>query len=99
MRKVLGWILVCTLLVSAFAPVTAQAQTQRTPGGVPAFFIGCCFGLREGTMWNEGADLHWREWCTLIPYAGIVFAIWNGIDCAKGLTATEFQEQYGINWY
>jgi len=93
-------VLVLTLVASVLAPMSAQAlNTEREPGGVPAFFIGCCFGLREGSEWNEGADLHWREWCTLIPYAGIVFAIWNGVDCANGITAHEFAEQNAANWY
>jgi len=100
MKRVVGIVVVLALVASVFAPMTAQAlNTQREPGGVPAFFIGCCLGLREGTEWNEGADLHWREWCTLIPYAGIVFAIWNGVDCANGMTAHEFAEQNAANWY
>ncbi len=100
MKKVVGMVLVLTLVASVLAPMSAQAlNTEREPGGVPAFFIGCCFGLREGSEWNEGADLHWREWCTLIPYAGIVFAIWNGVDCANGITAHEFAEQNAANWY
>ena len=52
-----------------------------------------------GTEWNEGADLHWREWGTLIPVAGIFIGIWNGLDCANGMTAHEFAEQNAANWY
>ncbi len=100
MKRVMGAVLALVIGVAVFCPMDAKAlNTERQPGGVPAFFIGCCFGLREGTQWNEGADLHWREWCVLIPYAGIVFAVWNGIDCANGLTAHEFAEQNGANWY
>ena len=100
MKNVMGMVLALTLVASVFAPLSAEAlNTTREPGGVPAFFVGCCFGLREGTEWNEGADLHWREWCTAIPYAGVVFMIWNGIDCSNGMTAHEFAEQNAANWY
>jgi hypothetical protein len=100
MKRIVGAVLVLVIGAAVLCPMDAQAlNKERQPGGVPAFFIGCCFGLREGTQWNEGADLHWREWCVLIPYAGIVFAIWNGIDCAHGMTAHEFAEQNAANWY
>ncbi len=100
MKRVLGMVLALTLIASVFAPLTAEAlNTTREPGGVPAFFAGCCFGLRVGTEWNEGADLHWREWATIIPFAGIVISIWNGFDCSEGMTAHEFAEQNAANWY
>ena len=100
MRKALGMALALTLVVALLAPISAQAvDNTREPGGAKAFLVGCCLGLRVGTEWNEGADFHWREWGTLIPYAGVVFSIWNGVDCAKGLTAHQFAEEYGTNWY
>jgi hypothetical protein len=100
MKKTLGAVVALTLVVALLAPLAAHAQSAtREPGGARAFFVGCCLGLREGTEWNEGADPHWREWCTLIPYAGVVFSIWNGVDCAKGVTSHQFAEEYGANWY
>ncbi len=100
MKKMTAIILALTFAVSLLAPASAIAlNTNRTPGGVPAFFIGCCFGPRVGTEWNEGADLHWREWTPIIPYVGIVFSVWNGIDCSNGMTAHEFAERNGANWY
>lgn len=50
-------------------------------------------------MWNEGADVHWREWAVLIPAVGIVFSIWNGIECAHGWTSVQWAEQNAANWY
>ena len=100
MKKVVAGALALTLAVSLLAPISAEAlNTQRAPGGLPAFFIGCCFGLRVGTQWNEGADMHWREWGTIVPIVGLFISIWNGIDCANGMTAHEFAEQNGANWY
>ena len=100
MKKIVSMVLALTLAVSLMAPISAEAKnTNRRPGGVPAFFIGCCLGLRVGLEWNEGSELHWREWGVLIPYAGIVVAIWNGITCSQGITAHEFAEQNGANWY
>ena len=100
MKKVLGMALALTLVASIAAPLTAEARnTTRAPGGAPAFFIGCCFGLREGTEWNEGADLHWREWAVVVPAVGVLVSVWNGIECANGLTAHQFAEQNAANWY
>ena len=96
MRRVLGIVLVLVFTASMLVPLTARAQNaSEGTGGATAFFVGCCFGLRVGTQWNEGVDLHWREWATIIPG----FSIWNGIDCLNGLTGHEFAEQYGANWY
>ena len=53
MKRVVGMVLVLTLVASVVAPMSAQAlNTTREPGGVPAFFIGCFLGLREGSEWN-----------------------------------------------
>jgi hypothetical protein len=95
--------LLCTLV-----PTNVKAATSnREPGGILAFFVGCCWGLREGTEWNEGRNLHWREWvplaCSLVPYIGgigtAVLSIWTGVECAQGMTTREFAEKYGANWY
>ena len=100
MKKTMAIALAAILAVSLFTPVAAQARnTNRQPGGVVAFFVGCCFGLRAGTEWNEGADLHWREWGTIVPFVGFFITIWNGVDCAAGMTSHQFADQYGANWY
>lgn len=98
MRKI-GVVLCLAVLIFTLCPGTTEAKVQREPGGLPAFFIGCCWGLREGVEWNEGADLHWREWCRIIPYVGVVFAIWDGVECYGGITAHEWAEKNGANWY
>lgn len=100
MKKMIIATIAITFMLSILAPIPTMARNEnRKPGGIAAFFIGCCFGPRVGTEWNEGADMHWREWAPIIPYVGIIFSIWNGIDCADGMTAHEFAEQNGANWY
>lgn len=98
MKKLIAVLCISMLIITA-VPLATMAKENPKPGGVPAFLIGCCFGLRVGTMWNEGVDLHWREWAVIIPYAGIIIAIWNGVDCYKGMTAHQWAEQNGANWY
>ncbi len=49
--------------------------------------------------WNDGAELHWREWTPLIPYVGFIFSVWNGLDCYNGMTAHQWAEKNGANWY
>ena len=89
---VIGAVVVLCLSLS---PVSSQAKSDRQAGGMTAFFIGCCWGLREGTEWNEGADMHWREWLSPVP--GI--NIWNGLDCYKGIGAHDWAKQNGAAWY
>ena len=107
MRKVIAVVCVvalCCTLVPASAPA---APSSREPGGFVSFLVGCCWGLRVGTEFNEGRNLHWREWvpyaCAIVPYIGSVamgvFKIWDGVQCAKGMTTKEFAEKYGANWY
>ncbi|NQT93650.1 MAG: hypothetical protein HQ559_12895 [Lentisphaerae bacterium] len=94
MKKIVSIALLLVLLL-ALCPATIEARANRDPGGIMPFIVGCCLGLREGTEWNEGADVHWREWITLL----ILPAIWNGIECAGGITAHEWAEKNGANWY
>ncbi len=95
MRKMLAMLMAALLLtVSA-----AQAAPSSGRGGFMGFIGGCCFGLRAGAAYNDGKEIHWREWCRLIPYVGIVFAIWDGADCAGGKTNADFAAQYGAMYY
>jgi hypothetical protein len=63
------------------------------------FLVGCCLGQRTQIDYAEGKDFHWREWCRLIPYAGIVFEIWDGVDGANGVTRANLAEKYGSIYY
>jgi hypothetical protein len=63
------------------------------------FIAGCCFGTRAGGDYNSGKEICWREWVRLIPYAGLVFAVWDGIDGASGVTRAEYAEKYGSTFY
>lgn len=93
-------VITCIAVVLlTLCPLLPQAQAAREPGGIPAFFIGCCWGLREGTEWNEGADMHWREWGRIIPVVGFILGVWDGVECYEGITAHEWAEQNGANWY
>lgn len=98
MKKV-GIAACVALLILALCPATTTAKSNREPGGLPAFFIGCCWGLREGVEWNEGADMHWREWFRMAPVVGFAIAIWDGYDCYNGIGAKDWAEANGANWY
>lgn len=63
------------------------------------FLVGCCFGIRSGAAYNDGKDLHWREWAQIILIAGLVVAILNGLDGMNGLTTKDMAAQYGANFY
>lgn len=93
-------ISVLLVLIMAFMVVTPRAAVAgEGRGGFMGFISGCCFGIRAAGDYNEGKEIHWREWCMLIPGVGFVFAIWNGIDGANGVTTAELAQQYGSMYY
>lgn len=98
MMKVITVMLVVAMAFMVLAPATSAVEGEGR-GGLMGFIAGCCFGIRAGGDYNEGKDIHWREWCTLIPYVNIVFAIWNGIDGMNGVTTSEYAKEYGSQYY
>jgi len=97
MKKLIAGILVATMVMATVVP-SAHAKGEGR-GGVMGFIAGCCFGIRAGADYNSGKEIVWREWVMLIPYVNIVFAVWNGIDGANGVTRAEYAEQYGSTYF
>ena len=96
MKKTLVCVMAAVMLAMSVGSAPAEAQGR---GGFMGFIAGCCFGIRAGAAYNDGKEIHWREWCGLIPYVGIVFAIWNGIDGANGVTTADYAKKYGSSFY
>ena len=99
MKKLVASMLVGLFVLMAVAPAASAADKGNGRGGFMGFIAGCCFGIRAGNAYNDGKEIHFREWCTIIPYAGIIFSIWNGIDCAGGKTTADLSAQYGATYY
>ena len=97
MKKMVACLMIVMLVLLAVAPAASAVGAGR--GGFMGFIAGCCFGVRAGSAYNDGKEIHWREWCLLIPYVNIVFAIWNGIDSANGTTSGELAAKYGAIYY
>jgi len=97
MKKIIAGVLVAAFMLMSVSPVQAASGEGR--GGVMGFIAGCCFGPRAGADYNDGKEIHWREWVLLIPYVNIVFMIWNGIDGANGVTRAAYAEQYGSTYF
>ena len=97
MKKIIVAALAMLILATSVNVSSAAAVEGR--GGIGGFLIGCCYGLRVGTEWNEGKDPHWREWLRIVPIVNVVIAIWDGIECSQGMTSHEFAAKYGTNWY
>ena len=87
-------VLGCMLSMGAVTVRAEQAQEQR--GGAMGFVAGCLFGLRAAAAYNEGKEIHWREWARALFSP---FAIWDGIDGAKGVTSSSLAEMYGAQFY
>ena len=94
--KMIASLLVVLMVLLSLAPAVSAGSGQ---GGFMGFLVGCCFGIRSGGAYNDGKDLHWREWALIIPIAGIVVAIMNGLDGMNGLTTKDMAAQYGANFY
>ena len=94
--KWMASLLIVLMLMLSLAPAVSAGSGQ---GGFMGFLVGCCFGLRSGAAFNDGKDLHWREWVLLIPVASLVVGIMNGLDGMNGLTTKDMAAQYGANFY
>lgn len=97
MKKALLSIVVAGMVLSALG--TSAMAASGTRGGPMGFIAGCCFGIRCGGDYNAGKEVHWREWCMLVPFVNIVFAVWNGIDGYNGVTTADYAAKYGAQYY
>ncbi len=95
MKRALAMLMTGVLLGTA--TITSAAPEGR--GGLMGFIAGCCFGVRSGGAYNAGKEIHWREWVRLVPIAGLVFAIWDGIDGANGMETSDYAKKYGSIFY
>lgn len=95
MKKLVVWMMAGIVLSTA--TISQAAPAGR--GGVMGFIAGCCFGVRSGGAYNSGKEIHFREWCRLIPIANIVFAVWDGIDGSNGMTTSDYAKKYGSAFY
>ena len=91
MKKIIA--LLMAGLVLSTSTVGMAAPEGR--GGLMGFIAGCCFGIRAGGDYNEGKEIHWREWVMLVPFVNWVFAVWNCIDGANGMTTKDYAKKYG----
>ena len=96
MKKFFILSLALLLLAGSVSPIMAM---ERGRGGVVGFFIGCCFGIRTGAAYNDGKQIHWRDWGPILPYVGFIFSLWNGFDCGSGMTTQQLATQYGAIYY
>lgn len=86
-------------VLTAMMTFGAMQASADARGGFMGFIAGCCFGPRAAGAYNEGKQIHWREWGRMIPYAGVIFAIWDGVDGAGGKTTADFAAEYGSQFY
>ena len=96
MKKTLACMMAALMLSLSVGSASAATDSR---GGLMGFIAGCCFGIRAGGDYNEGKEIHWREWVLLIPIANIFFAIWNGVDGANGMTTADYTKAYGTSFF
>lgn len=93
-------IIICSLaaLMLSLSVNTASAIDENR-GGLMGFIAGCCFGIRAGAAYNDGKEIHWREWIMLVPVVNLVCSIWNGVDGANGVSTADYAQKYGSSFY
>jgi len=96
MKKLIACLAAGLLLLGA---ADSSLAVNEDRGGLMGFIAGCCFGIRSGAAYNDGKEVHWREWVLLIPVANIVFSIWNGIDGANGMATEDYTRKYGAAFF
>ena len=92
MKKLIAGLMVAVVLGGTTLPAVAINQ-QR--GGVMGFIAGCCFGIRAGAAYNDGKEIHWREWIRIF----VIPAIWDGIEGMNGMTTKDYAQKYGATYY
>ncbi len=97
MKKIVALLMVAVMLTLVVAPVAEAKGSGR--GGIMGLISGCCFGVRAAGDYNEGKEIHWREWVMLVPYVNIVFAIITGVEGYDGMTSADYAEKYGASYY
>ena len=96
MKKIVAMLLVVLMALFSIAPAASAGDGN---GGFAGFLIGCCFGLRSAAAYNDGKDLHWREWIRIIPIASWVGVVFDAVDGMNGTTTADLATQYGSNYY
>jgi hypothetical protein len=93
------WIVAGLMTAMLLGGLPQQADAQMERGGIGGLLVGCCFGIRTTGQWNDGKDLHFRDWGRLIPVVNIVLAVWDGIQGYEGITTSDLSQEYGSQYY
>ena len=70
-----------------------RAAAPKEKGGVLPFLAGCCLGPRVGLELNDGRDIRFIEWLSIIPLVRLVPAI----EAASGKTMSEIAVAEGLD--
>ncbi len=93
--KTIAMFLAALMVLLSLAPAATAQETGGLAGGI----IGCCFGIRSAAAYNDGKDLHWREWIRLVPLANLVGFVFDIVDGMNGTTTSDLATKYGSNYY
>lgn len=97
MKKVIVLLTAVMLSLSVFTQNAVAAEQGR--GGAMGFIAGCCFGVRAAGDYNDGKEIHWREWILIVPIVSLVFSIISGVQGYEGKTTADFAAEYGSTYY
>jgi len=92
-----GFLSGCCFGLRGGAEYNDQGTGQRN--FLSWFLVGFCLGPRTQIDYAQGKDFHWREIGRVIPYIGVIFAIWDGVDGAGGRGRADLQQAYGASYF
>lgn len=80
---------------------TAADYNEQGTGGrdYVTWFLTGCLGGRTQIDYEKGKSVHWREIGRIVPYVGVIFQIWDGIEGAQGRTRSDYRQTLGASYF
>jgi len=63
------------------------------------WFLTGCLGGRTQIDYEKGKSVYWREIARIVPYVGVIFQIWDGVEGAQGRTRADYRQTLGASYF
>ena len=89
------------LVGCCFGMRTGADYNENGTGGRDfiTWFLTGCLGGRTQIDYEKGKSVYWREIARIVPYVGVIFQIWDGVDGAGGKTRSDYRQSLGASYF
>ncbi len=89
------------LVGCCFGMRTSADYNENGTGGRDflTWFLTGCLGGRTQMDYEKGKSVYWREIARIVPYVGVIFQIWDGVEGAQGMTRSAYQQSLGASYF